>query len=496
VLFNSWNFAHFLPIVLILYYALARRWQNVLLLTAGYIFYGTWDWRFCFLLAFSTVLDYTLGRAMGATENPRSRKALIVLSIVANLGFLGFFKYFNFFVDSFATLAHAMHFNPNVPLLRIILPVGISFYTFQSLAYTIDVYRRTFPPEKNFLDYATYVSFFPQLVAGPIERAPHLLTQLKNDRKVDEDCIYQGGLLMLIGFFKKLAIADAIAPHVNLAFTNAATGSWVLLLAGISLFTIQIYCDFSGYTDIARGVAKLMGIDLMENFNQPYLSTNITEFWRRWHISLSSWLRDYLYIPLGGNRKGELNTYRNLMITMLLGGLWHGASWTFVIWGALHGTYLAIHKFTLKLRDPLPTVRDATEHGPSPSEPDPITKRVIIHPAPWSSPYAFLSLLVTLHLVMLTWIFFRAPSLHAAIDYLTGILTFRGNASGLLDSVKLVAFYAALVLLVDIPMYRRRSHVAMLQWNWITRGVVAAAMILLIVLFAPNNETPFIYFQF
>ncbi len=488
MLFNSWNFALFLPIVLVLYYALARRWQNLLLLIAGYVFYGAWDWRFCFLLAFSTILDYTLGRAMGAppatTDNPRarSRKTLIILSIVANLGFLAFFKYFNFFVDSFATLAHTMHFNPNLPLLRIILPVGISFYTFQSLAYTIDVYRGVFPPEKNFLDYATYVSFFPQLVAGPIERAPHLLTQLKKDRVVDEDCIYQGGLLMLIGFFKKLAIADAVAPHVNLAFSHPADGSWVLLLAGVWLFTIQIYCDFSGYTDIARGVAKLMGINLMENFNQPYLSTNITEFWRRWHISLSTWLRDYLYIPLGGNRNGEFKTYRNLMITMLLGGLWHGASWTFVIWGALHGIYLAAHKLILKLRNVPPDRLHL--RGPSNDNP------------PWRSPTAFLSLLFTLHLVMLTWIFFRAPSLHAAIDYLKGILTLRGDASGLADSVKLIAFYVALVLLVDIPMYRRRSHVAMLQWNWITRGVVAAAMILLIVLFAPNNEMPFIYFQF
>jgi D-alanyl-lipoteichoic acid acyltransferase DltB (MBOAT superfamily) len=488
VLFNSWTFALFLPIVLVLYYALARRWQNLLLLTAGYIFYGAWDWRFCFLLAFSTVLDYTLGRAMGAplADNPRRRKLLIILSIVANLGFLGFFKYFNFFVDSFAQLSHTMGFNPNMPLLRIVLPVGISFYTFQSLAYTIDVYRGVFPPERNFLDYATYVSYFPQLVAGPIERAPHLLTQLKQDRKVDEDCIYQGGLLMLIGFFKKLAIADAVRPHVELAFTHAATGSWVLLLAGVWLFTIQIYCDFSGYTDIARGVSKLMGIDLMENFNQPYLSTSITEFWRRWHISLSTWLRDYLYIPLGGNRKGELMTYRNLMITMLLGGLWHGASWTFVIWGGLHGTYLAVHKLILKRREPLPSVREPSGSAAGPCD----------HPAPWRSPTAFLSMLFTLHLVMLTWIFFRAPSLRAALDYLKGIVTLRGDASGLADSAKLVAFFIALVLLVDIPMYRRKTHLAMLEWNWITRGAVAAVMILLIVLFAPNNETPFIYFQF
>jgi D-alanyl-lipoteichoic acid acyltransferase DltB (MBOAT superfamily) len=494
VLFNSFQFALFLPILLVLYYALARRWQNTLLLVAGYIFYGAWDWRFCFLLAFSTVLDYTLGRAMGTTEDGRHRKALIVLSIVANLSFLGFFKYFNFFVDSFATLAHSMGFNPNVPLLRVVLPVGISFYTFQSLAYTIDVYRRVFPPEKNFLDYATYVSYFPQLVAGPIERAPNLLTQLKRPRVVDEECIYQGGLLMLIGFFKKLAIADAVAPHVQLAFNNAEKGSWVLLLAGIWLFTIQIYCDFSGYTDIARGVSKLMRINLMENFNQPYLSTNITEFWRRWHISLSSWLRDYLYIPLGGNRKGQLKTYRNLMITMLLGGLWHGASWTFVIWGGLHGLYLAIHKMIIGIRQPLPSVRDASDSVAV--QPTVIKTERCAHAAPWTSPILFLSLLLTLHLVMLTWIFFRAPSLRAAVDYLQGIVTLRGSSAGLAESVKLVGFYIALVLLVDIPMYRRKTHVAMLEWNWVTRGAVAAGMILLIVLFAPNNETPFIYFQF
>ncbi len=475
MLFNSIEFAIFLPIVVCIYYCLSHRAQNIMLLIASYIFYGWWDWRFLVLLFISTTTDYWVGRVLGVVTG-RRRKLILIISLVANLGFLGFFKYFNFFVDSMGQALHLLGLHADLPLLHIVLPVGISFYTFQSLSYVIDVYNGVFEAEKSFTTYALFVSYFPHMVAGPIQRASNLLTKLNQPRYVDDSKIYSGALLMLIGYFKKMAIADSVAPMVAQAFAQSSTASWMVLTKGIWLFTIQIYCDFSGYTDIARGASRLMGIDLMENFNQPYLSRNITEFWRRWHISLSTWLRDYLYIPLGGNRHGKLLTYRNLMITMLLGGLWHGANWTFIAWGTLHGMFLAIHKWMLDTR-----------------------KSVQATPTTgwWVSVRQLLLVLGTLHLVMLAWVFFRAPSISEAMVYLEGIFSFRGGLHAVHPrDLMTVAFFAALVLLIDWPQYHSKNHTIILTWSWPKRGVAIASMALLLLLMGENSDTPFIYFQF
>ena len=473
VLFNSVAFFVFFPIVLGVYYCLTRRAQNTWLVAASYVFYGWWDWRFCGLLAFSTVLDYFCARSMPAAGK-RGRRFLLLASLVVNLGILGFFKYCNFFVDSAGELLRTLGMQPNFPVLQVILPVGISFYTFQTMAYTIDVYRGRLAPTRDFTTMALYVSFFPQLVAGPIERAQHLMPQFESPRRVNRSMLASGCLLILIGFCRKVAIADSIAPLVETAFSHPHSTNWTTLLAGAWLFSIQIYGDFAGYSDIARGTARLLGFELMENFNQPYFSTSITEFWRRWHISLSTWLRDYLYIPLGGNRHGTFNTYRNLLLTMILGGLWHGASWTFVVWGTLHGCYLAFHKWLLGSKK---AAMGQFHRGGS------IKKT--------------LCAVATFHLVMLTWIFFRCATLAESWDYLIGILTLRGGLELIQPYfIATAGFYVLLVLAIDIPQYRKENHTVMLEWPWPLRGVAYAVMLILIIILRPSHETPFIYFQF
>ncbi len=510
LVFNSFAYALFLPILLAVYYVLNKRWQNVLLLLASYFFYGWWDWRFLSLLWISTVVDYAVGLLLdnpnasadnpqrGRLEDPEHapppaeprpessfsrlsravahrRKLILTISIIANLAMLCTFKYFNFFIDSASELLTAFGFTVHMTTLKIVLPVGISFFTFQSMSYTIDVYRGKIRAVRNPLLYAVFVAYFPQLVNGPIERADHMIRQYANPRRVDQSWIYSGCLLILIGFFKKIAIADSVAPIVNDCFNGASIANWSTLTKGAWLFAIQIYCDFSGYTDIARGTSRLLGIELMENFQQPYLSRNITEFWRRWHISLSTWLRDYLYIPLGGNRYGKFKTYRNNMITMLLGGLWHGANFTYIAWGGLHGVYLAGHKAMIgdkKLVD-----------------------------LPWK-PWHLIKVLVTLHLVLVAWIFFRPTPISTSWDYLTGIVTLRAGGKmfqpGALafNDVVTVAFFAALVLMIDIPQYIRKDHLAMLKWHWLPRGLVIALMLFLLLVMGENNDIPFIYFQF
>ena len=483
MLFNSLVFAVFLGTLLPLYYCLRHRQQNLLLLAASYFFYGWWDWRFCGLLALSTVVDFFVANYMASTANARWRKVLLWVSICVNLGILGLFKYFDFFVKSAAGMITTFGMNPNELLLEVALPVGISFYTFQTLAYTVSVYRKQVKPTKDFISFAVYVAYFPQLVAGPIERSENLLPQIQKPRRVDEEKITSGLLLMLMGFFKKIAIADAIAPLVDQAFSGMlgegmrqgplsihTTG----LMTGIYLFAIQIYCDFSGYTDIARGVSRLMGIELMLNFKQPYFSSNITEFWRRWHISLSSWLRDHLYIPLGGNRHGKARMYCNLMITMLLGGLWHGAGWTFVVWGGLHGLYLAVHKwFTGEKKIGL--------------EPPPSSL------AGWLAKLA--KMFLTFHLVCLTWIFFRAKNFDQAWDYLLGLakLDFQFSLFWLLP----LFFYGAIVIVLDYLCWSKdRELPVSAETPWVIRGLGYGTAIVLILYVGNSDVTPFIYFQF
>jgi len=467
MLFNSWEFAVFFIGVFLLYRQLGLRAQNVLLLVASYVFYGWWDWRFLSLIWISTLVDYFVARALDGGSG-KHRRALLMVSVFTNLGLLGFFKYFNFFVDSAAVLIEAVGLNANLPTLRVILPVGISFYTFQTLGYTIDVYRGRAAAERNPITFATYVAYFPQLVAGPIERATHLLPQLARPRRVTQDQLATGALLILIGLTRKVAIADPLAGIVDRAFADPTVWGSADLLLAVAAFALQIYCDFAGYSDIARGTSRMLGVELMENFNHPYFAGDVTTFWRRWHISLSTWLRDYLYIPLGGNRGSRLFTYRNLMLTMLLGGLWHGAAWTFVVWGGIHGLALVVHK---RFREARPQRHTAGRAG-----------RTLA----WAACMA---------VVLFAWIFFRAQTFGVAWQMITGIAALRGGLPETAAAARFVALLA-LLLFIDVPQYRRGSHTAMIEWHWLPRGLAYAAFIVLIVLLTPEDDVPFIYFQF
>lgn len=469
--FNSVQYAVLLAVVFGLYRLLRRREQNLLLLVASYVFYGFWDWRFLSLLWISTLVDFAVGKRMGSTRDPVVRKRLLQVSMAVNLGILGFFKYFGFFADSARELLETLGIQADFVTLHIVLPVGISFYTFQTMSYIIDVYRRELKPTDSLLSFAVFVAFFPQLVAGPIERANRLLPQFLADRpKLTGADLSSGLLLIFIGLFKKVVIADALAPFVQETFEVAGTAGWMQLLVAVYAFSLQIYGDFSGYSSIARGSARLLGFDLMVNFNQPYLSRNITQFWRTWHISLSTWLRDYLYIPLGGSRKGAVATQRNLMVTMLLGGLWHGAAWTFVVWGGLHGLYLVIHR----------RFRGRSER----SETD---------PPRWADVPA---VLLTFHLVALSWVFFRADSFPQAWDVITGIATAR-HADGIpYGGLVLVVPAALAVLFIDLVQRRTRRHEGLLQLPAFAQGLVYGAFFMAIVLFSGQEVVPFLYFQF
>ncbi|HEX2196806.1 MAG TPA: MBOAT family protein [Actinomycetota bacterium] len=470
MLFNSLEFALFLPVVLGTYWLLTHRGQNALLLVASYVFYGAWDVRFLSLIVVSTLIDFLAGIHLGRTSDERRRRALLLVSVVANLGILAFFKYFGFFVESAVQFMSWIGLDAHPPLFEVLLPVGISFYTFQTMSYTFDVYRRRIEPTRDLVTFATYVSYFPQLVAGPIERAQHLLPQIEKPReRPDAERVRSGLALMLVGLFKKVAIADAVAPFVDQAFSAGTDAGQGTLLLGALGFSLQIYGDFSGYTDIARGVSRLFGIELMLNFREPYLSRSITEFWRTWHISLSAWLHDYLYVPLGGNKRGRLNTYRNLILTMLLGGLWHGANWTFVVWGGLHGLLLAIHR----------AFGGYVPRG----DPEPYRWR--------HAPAA----VVTFATVTVLWVFFRADSLTAAFDYLSGMAT---GAWGVvdLDAAVVILASALFVLVLDVSQRITGADAVILRWPAVARGASVAFLLLTIVVWSGGSAKPFIYFQF
>ena len=469
MLFNSIAFLCFLPLVLLGVGALPQRWRNPFLLLASYFFYGSWDWRFLFLLFATTCVDYWAGHRIAVAGSAASRRGFLLLSLGTNLTVLGFFKYYNFFIGSAHDLLSALGVQTSPWTLSVILPIGVSFYTFQSMAYVIDVYRGDMQPATRFRDYALAVAFFPQLVAGPIERISHLLPQLLAQVRPPPERIQIGLTLMILGFSKKVLIADLLAPEVDRIFASPDHMSSGLLLRGAYGFALQIYGDFSGYSDIARGVAELLGVRLIKNFEQPYLSQSITEFWRRWHISLSSWLRDYLYIPLGGNRYGAWTTYRNLMLTMLIGGLWHGANWTFVIWGGLHGAYLAIERM-------LGMGRERTAWAG-------------IGAFEWANRIA--RMIITFHLVTLAWIFFRAPNIGAALAYLRGIARFDD-----LGAVGPIPFVAAVaVLALDIPQYVSGRHAVFTRLPWWVQSPAYAAVCFGLILYG-GSEVPFIYFQF
>ncbi|PID94138.1 MAG: membrane-bound O-acyltransferase family protein [Bacteroidetes bacterium] len=476
MLFNSFIFFIFLAVVLPLYYWLPKQWRNPLLLVASYLFYGYWDYRFTALLATSTIIDFIVGRRLFSTNDEAVRKRWLILSICSNLGMLTVFKYYDFFISSFNPLASLFGGNLDYLHLNIILPVGISFYTFQTMSYTIDIYRKRLTPTHNFIDFAVFVSFFPQLVAGPIERATNLLPQISETPLPSRQQIEKGIVLIATGLFKKVMIGDTTGRFVDHIFSQPDIYKSPELLAALFLFSIQIYADFSGYSSIARGTAKLLGIELMKNFEQPYLSQNITEFWRRWHISLSSWLRDYLYIPLGGSRRGVRRTYINLMITMFLGGLWHGASWNFVIWGGLHGLYLSLHKWMLRDRK-IPSA--------------------FVYNGPGSLLNYLLRVSLTFILVIITWLFFRAPDSHTVLVFMTKMIHWETSEYGMRFLVISLSF-ALMMGIFDLCEYYTKRHTFLLLIK--NKGVVygvSAALIFISFLFMFQNEAlPFIYFQF
>ena len=465
----------FLTLVTLVYWRLTWRSQNALLLFASYVFYGWWDPRFLALIAASTVVDFYCAKAIAGSDDARRRRALLTLSLAINLGFLGVFKYFNFFMDSFAATLQALGFHQTpVAVLRILLPPGISFYTFQEVAYIVDVYNRKLEPADSLLDYALFISLFPHLIAGPIQRPSHLLPQVQAPRTFDNERVFSGLLLILCGLFRKTVIADNCALIADAAFSGRMGAPNIAVVAlGTYAFAWQIYGDFSGYSDIARGSAQLLGFHFMVNFRQPYLATSLQDFWRRWHISLSTWLRDYLYIPLGGNRDGERRTYRNLMLTMLLGGLWHGANWTFVVWGGIHGAGLSVERFARRLL--------GREDAGAPA-------------SVWSA-RAWIARIAVFHLVCLTWVFFRAPSLADAIAFLRGLGSWVWVPEyGL--ALRFLALFSAPLFVMDLFNESRGEEYLLEQSPDLRRVAVGVAMMALVTLLAANQLNAFIYFRF
>ena len=482
MIFNSIDFAIFLPIVFILYWFATNKnlkLQNFLIVAASYLFYGWWDWRFLSLILFSTVVDYTVGRKLRIEENQTKRKILLWTSILVNLGFLGFFKYYNFFLDNFITAFSFFGTEIKANSLNIILPVGISFYTFQTLSYTIDVYKRKLEPTTDFIAFSAFVSFFPQLVAGPIERATHLLPQFYKKRTFEYSKAVDGMRQILWGLFKKIVIADNCAEFANQIFNNSADLNGSTLVLGALFFTFQIYGDFSGYSDIAIGTSRLFGFDLMRNFNFPYFSRDIAEFWRRWHISLSTWFRDYLYIPLGGSRGGTWMKVRNTFAIFIISGFWHGANWTFIVWGALNAIYFLPLLLTNNNRNNLETVAQG-KFFPSIKE------------------LSFMML--TFGLTVFAWIFFRANNIGHAISYISEILSpslfsipkFIGMRSALTTIVLVVIF-----VLVEWKGREGQYAIAHLgiKWKRPIRYAMYYAIIIAIFWFG-GKEQQFIYFQF
>jgi alginate O-acetyltransferase complex protein AlgI len=482
MIFNSLNFAIFLPIVFILYWFVTAKnlkLQNILLLVSSYFFYACWDWRFLFLLVFSTLLDYYTGIKMSDAKNQTSKRVWFWLSISINLGFLGVFKYYNFFVASFADTIANFGLQVNPWTLKVILPVGISFYTFHGLSYVIDIYKDRIKAEKNFIDYSVFVSFFPLLVAGPIERATHLLPQIQKKRTFNYVKAVDGLRQILWGLFKKVVIADNCAEFANMIFDNHTDYSGSTLLLGAVFFAFQIYGDFSGYSDIALGTARLFGIDLLKNFAFPYFSRDIAEFWRRWHISLSTWFRDYLYIPLGGSKGGMWHKIRNTFIIFLVSGFWHGANWTFIIWGFLNALYI------------MPSIIFSTNRN---------NLDIVAEGKLFPNVKEVLQIGVTFSLTVFAWIFFRSESVAHAFDYIMTIFSsslFEIPEFRFKTKAMVTLFLTALFLLLE--WVGRENDFAIqkmgFKWNSKMRWMFYFALVFSIFYFA-GKEQVFIYFNF
>lgn len=476
MLFTELNFWAFFALVGLAYLVLPHKAQNRMLLVASYVFYGAWDWRFLSLILLSTLVDYFLGLRMAAEPVQARRKRLLWGSLAVNLGMLAVFKYFGFFADSFHAMLLGLGYEADPFMLSIVLPVGISFYTFQTLSYTIDIYRKELKPTRDFLDFALFVAFFPQLVAGPIERAKNLLPNIAEPRQLSWEAFSRGAVLCLLGLIKKVVIADGIAPTVDAVY-GAPDPSRLDILFATWLFAIQIYCDFSGYTDIARGVAKMLGFRLMRNFAQPYFAADPQEFWRRWHISLSSWLRDYLYISLGGNRGGRWRTYRNLMATMTLGGLWHGAAWNFVAWGVYQGALLSLHRML------------AGRHGGAGEG----MRRSL---TAWG--LRILAIAAFFQVVCYGWLLFRATSFAQIAEFTSKLIGLTDAPAGLsMPSPPIAAMLGLAFLLVwDLWTELTGNVQFYAKWPVLIRAGLYAAMVYLFAFGATTATSAFIYFQF
>ena len=467
MLFHSYVFLYFFFATLLLHELLPQPAKRYLLLAASLVFYGAWNAKYLLLLLATTLIDYYAAKWIADSADPRKRKLLLVLSMSTNLGMLAVFKYYNFFAHSFDEL-----FSWQLPLHSLLLPVGISFYTFQTMSYTIDVYRRELPPAKDFTDFLLFVSFFPQLVAGPIVRAADFLPQLEAaHRPRSLESLRLGLKLFAVGFFRKVVVADNLATFVDAVHRDPAAHGAADLWISAYAFAFQIYYDFAGYSDMAIGLALFFGFRFPENFRRPYMAVNISDFWRRWHISLSTWLRDYLYIPLGGNRGGSFATYRNLVLTMALGGLWHGANWTFLAWGFFHGAALGIHRLFRELAVRRPALDRLTRSGL----------------------FTAGSILLTFHCWTLSMVLFRAQTIHVAGDMLRRMISGAGPAA-----VTGLPFLALCGLLYLVQAINEKQDLlfAFDRWPLAVRSLVAAGIVWAAILLAPQNAAPFLYFQF
>lgn len=482
MLFNSFDFAIFLPLFFLIYWFFFNKnlkLQNIFIVLSSYLFYGWWDYRFLSLIIVSTLIDYWVGRNLITVQKENKRRTLLILSIIVNLGLLGFFKYYNFFAESFADTFRLFGKEIGSSSLYIVLPVGISFYTFQTVSYTIDVYRRKLEPTKDLISFAAFVSFFPQLVAGPIERATNFLPQFFKKRSFDYNLAIDGLKQMLWGFFKKMVIADRCAEYANYIFNNSESLSGGTLILGVFFFAFQIYGDFSGYSDIAIGTARLFGFNLKQNFAFPYFSRDIAEFWRRWHISLSSWFRDYVYIPLGGSRTTKLLSVRNIIIVFVVSGFWHGASWTFVIWGLLNAIYFIPLLLFNRNRKNISIVAENSK---------------------WISLKELGMVLLTFTLTLFAWIFFRAESLSHAMQYISTVFSNTAFSYTEIDNpVKVLITGGLIVFFICIEWFGRRNLYAIeslvLYKNRILKWMFFYLLVSMIFVFGGTQQN-FIYFQF
>jgi alginate O-acetyltransferase complex protein AlgI len=481
MLFNSLSFLVFLPIVFILYWFVfnkSLKIQNILLLAASYYFYSCWDWRFVFLLAFSTLLDYYSGLAIYNAKKISTKKIWLTISVVINLGFLGVFKYYNFFADSFAELLHGVGIQSHFTVLQVILPVGISFYTFHGLSYVFDIYNNKIRPTENVVQYSLFVSFFPLLVAGPIERATHLLPQMEKKRNFKYEQAVDGLKQILWGLFKKIVIADNCAHFANDIFNNSSAYSGSTLLLGALLFTFQIYGDFSGYSDIALGVARLFGFELIKNFSFPYFSRDIAEFWRRWHISLSSWFRDYLYYPLGGSRGSTILRVRNTFIIFIVSGFWHGANWTFIIWGALNALFI------------MPSIIFKTNRN---------NLEIVAKGRLLPSITEVFQMGITFLLTVFAWIFFRAETVKQAVLFIKNIFTRQLFTNPIQTRLSVICVILVTIFMI-IEWLGREQNYAIESLGSGTPRLVRLSfysfVLFSIGMFMETGVTEFIYFQF